>query len=143
MRYAAIQSTSPGQKEQMENDLENFRIQVPAALQYRGINPETGQGLWSAMILMAYKYADLSSESITWKTNMLTLLLQLQCDSPVPTYKQRKRPRVDFLGRSPKGRGSRQRDYESHGGCPFNILCTTQPNPYVRLFSFSLLIDRH
>ncbi|KAM0476102.1 hypothetical protein ACHAPX_006519 [Trichoderma viride] len=57
MRYAAIQSTSPGQKEQMENDLENFRIQVPAALQYRGINPETGQGLWSAMILMAYNYS--------------------------------------------------------------------------------------
>lgn len=56
MRYAAIQSTTPGQKEQMENELENFRIQVPAALQYRGINPETGQGLWSAMILVAYKY---------------------------------------------------------------------------------------
>lgn len=55
MRYAAIQSTTPGQKEQMETELENFRIQVPAASQYRGINPETGQGLWSAMILMAYK----------------------------------------------------------------------------------------
>lgn len=57
MRYAAIQSTTPGQKEQMETELENFRIQVPAALQYRGINPETGQGLWSAMILMAYNYS--------------------------------------------------------------------------------------
>ncbi|KAL7918465.1 fungal-specific transcription factor domain-containing protein [Trichoderma austrokoningii] len=57
MRYAAIQSTSLDQKEQMENDLEAFRMQVPAALQYRGINPETGQGMWSAMILMAYNYS--------------------------------------------------------------------------------------
>lgn len=56
MRYAAIQSTNLEQKGQMEKDLENFRLQVPSALQYRGINPETGQGLWSAMILMAYKY---------------------------------------------------------------------------------------
>lgn len=62
MRYAAIQSTSPGQKEQMEKDLEDFRLQVPPALQYRGINPETGQGLWSAMILMAYKYVHPSPE---------------------------------------------------------------------------------
>ncbi|KAL7892224.1 fungal-specific transcription factor domain-containing protein [Trichoderma sp. SZMC 28014] len=56
LRYAAIQSTSPGQKEQMENELESFRMQVPAASQYRGINPETGQGLWSAMLLIAYNY---------------------------------------------------------------------------------------
>ncbi|KAM0257739.1 hypothetical protein ACHAQJ_004190 [Trichoderma viride] len=57
LRYAAIQSTSQSQKDQIEKDLENFRLQVPAALQYRGINPENGQGLWSAMILMAYNYS--------------------------------------------------------------------------------------
>lgn len=55
-RYAAVQSTSEGQKTQLENDLDNFRLQIPAALQYRGIDVKTGQGLWSAMLLMAYKY---------------------------------------------------------------------------------------
>ncbi|PNP57508.1 hypothetical protein THARTR1_02506 [Trichoderma harzianum] len=54
-RYAAVQSTSPTQKTQLEDDLENFRLQVPTVLQYKGVYAETGQGLWSAMLLMAYK----------------------------------------------------------------------------------------
>ncbi|KAJ4859687.1 fungal specific transcription factor domain-containing protein [Trichoderma breve] len=55
-RYAAVQSTSPTQKTQLEDDLENFRQQVPAELQYKGVHAETGQGLWSAMLLMAYNF---------------------------------------------------------------------------------------
>ncbi|KAH6605266.1 hypothetical protein Trco_006973 [Trichoderma cornu-damae] len=56
-RYAAIQLTSESQKAQLGHDLENFRLQIPKALQYRGVHAETGKGLWSAMLLMAYKYA--------------------------------------------------------------------------------------
>lgn len=55
-RYAAVQSTSPTQKTQLEDDLKNFRQQVPAELQYKGVHAETGQGLWSAMLLMAYNF---------------------------------------------------------------------------------------
>ncbi|KAL7931898.1 fungal-specific transcription factor domain-containing protein [Trichoderma chlorosporum] len=41
---------------QLESDLENFRLQIPDALQYKGVHAETGRGLWSAMLLMAYNF---------------------------------------------------------------------------------------
>jgi hypothetical protein len=54
-RYAARQSPDEGQSSRIEQSLDEFRAELPSVLHYRGLNAETGQGLWSAMILMAYK----------------------------------------------------------------------------------------
>ncbi|KND87157.1 Cutinase transcription factor 1 alpha [Tolypocladium ophioglossoides CBS 100239] len=55
-RYAAIQSSTMEQKIQLEHNLDRFRTQIPLSLQYKGIDSGTGQGLWSAMLLMAYNF---------------------------------------------------------------------------------------
>lgn len=55
-RYAAVQDEKTNQKALLENKLDDFRAHIPEVLQYRGIDPVSGQGYWAAMLLMAFKY---------------------------------------------------------------------------------------
>jgi hypothetical protein len=54
-RYAARPSDSSDQKIRLEKTLDLFRAQIPDVLHYSGIDANTGKGLWSAMLLMAYE----------------------------------------------------------------------------------------
>ncbi|KAH8820229.1 fungal-specific transcription factor domain-containing protein [Xylogone sp. PMI_703] len=56
-RYPAVSSASQEMKLSLENALDSFRAQIPSDLKYERINAESGQGLWAAMLMMAYNFA--------------------------------------------------------------------------------------
>lgn len=53
-RYAVRATHNLAQKIACEKSLEDFQSQIPPVLHYRGFDEQSSQGLWSAMLSIAY-----------------------------------------------------------------------------------------
>ncbi|CAG8251552.1 unnamed protein product [Penicillium salamii] len=55
-RYSAVKPNNPAEKKiDLEEELENFRLEMPKPLKYDGIGADGDLSLWAAMLLLAHK----------------------------------------------------------------------------------------